>query len=83
MYLETGDPDRRVTDFASNTTAARGYFPVWLNCMADDVTLEGTMMSGAVTVKSAALRSDVVLTRNGRAWGKGTSPLRHVGAQRG
>jgi hypothetical protein len=29
-YLATSDPDRRVTDFASNTTAARDYFPVWL-----------------------------------------------------
>jgi hypothetical protein len=47
-YLETGDPDRTVTDFASNTTAARDYFPVWINCMADDVTLEGALMNGAV-----------------------------------
>ena len=47
-YLDTGDPDRRVTDFASNTTPARDYFPVWLNCMADDVTLEGALMNGAV-----------------------------------
>jgi hypothetical protein len=47
-YLETGDPDRTVTDFASKTTAARDYSPVWLNYMADDVTLEGTMMNGAV-----------------------------------
>jgi hypothetical protein len=47
-YLETGDPDRRVIDFASNPTTATNYFPVWLNCMADDVTLEGTMMNGAV-----------------------------------
>ena len=47
-YLDTSDPDRRVTDFASNTTTAREYFPVWLNCMADDVTLEGALMNGAV-----------------------------------
>ncbi len=47
-YLEAGDPDRKVTDFASNTTPARDYFPVWLNCMADDVTLEGALMNGAV-----------------------------------
>ena len=47
-YLDAGDPDRSVTDFASNTTAARDYFPVWLNCMADDVTLEGALMNGAV-----------------------------------
>ena len=47
-YLGAGDPDRPVTDFASNTTAAQDYVPVWLNSMADDVTLEGTMMNGAV-----------------------------------
>ena len=47
-YLGTGDPDQKLTDFANNTTAARDYFPVWLNCMADDVTLEGTLMNGAV-----------------------------------
>jgi len=46
--LEASDPDRRVTDFASNTAAARDYFPVWLNCMADDITLEGAFMNGAV-----------------------------------
>jgi hypothetical protein len=37
-----------VTDFASKTTAAKDYFPVWLHCLADDVTLEGAMMNGAV-----------------------------------
>jgi hypothetical protein len=47
-YLDAGDPDRRVTDFASHTIAARDYFPVWLNCLADDVTLEGALMNGAV-----------------------------------
>ena len=47
-YLDTGDPGRTVTDFASNTTAAKDYSPVWLNCLADDVTLEGAMMNGAV-----------------------------------
>ena len=47
-YLGTGDPGRTVTDFASKTTAAKDYFPVWLDCLADDVTLEGAMMNGAV-----------------------------------
>jgi hypothetical protein len=47
-YLDSPDPGRMVTDFASNTIAARDYSPVWLNCLADDVTLEGTMMNGAV-----------------------------------
>jgi hypothetical protein len=31
-----------------SATAAKDYFPAWLNCMAEDVTLEGTMMNGAV-----------------------------------
>jgi hypothetical protein len=53
-YLDTGDPDRKVTDFASKTTAARDYLPVWLNCMADDVTLEGALMNGAVRGAEAA-----------------------------
>ncbi len=46
-YLGAGDPDRTVTDFANNTTTSKDYFPVWLNCLADDVTLEGAMMNGA------------------------------------
>jgi len=45
-YLEATDPDRQVTDFASNTMAASDYFPVWLDCMAEDVTLEGALMNG-------------------------------------
>jgi hypothetical protein len=37
IYLESGgDP------------ALAGYFPAWLNNLADDVTLEGSMMDGAV-----------------------------------
>jgi hypothetical protein len=47
-YLESGDPDRTITDFAFSTTAARDYSPVWLHNLADDVTLEGSMMNGAV-----------------------------------
>jgi hypothetical protein len=47
-YLDTGNPDLSVIDFASNTTHARDYAPVWLKYLADDVTLEGTMMNGAV-----------------------------------
>ena len=47
-YLAGADPTRRVTDFASHTTAASDYFPVWLKCLADDVTIEGSMMNGAV-----------------------------------
>src|SRR6478752_4412649 len=47
-YLRRGDPARMITDFASHTTAAADYFPVWLHSLADDVTLEGSMMNGAV-----------------------------------
>ena len=47
-YLGAGDPGRTVTDFAFNTTAAKDYHPVWLDRLADDVTLEGAMMNGAV-----------------------------------
>jgi hypothetical protein len=54
-YLGTGDPDRVVTDFASHATAAKDYFPVWLKCLADDVTLEGSMMNGAVQGPDAVL----------------------------
>jgi hypothetical protein len=54
-YLAGADPTRRVTDFASHTTAASDYFPVWLKCLADDVTIEGSMMNGAVQGAEAAL----------------------------
>jgi hypothetical protein len=54
-YLGRGDPARVVTDFASHATAASDYFPVWLKCLADDVTLEGSMMDGAVQGPDAVL----------------------------
>ena len=47
-YLRSGDPNRTITDFAFHATAARDYLPVWLNNLADDVTLEGSLMNGAV-----------------------------------
>ena len=37
-YLETGDPDPRFT----------GYYPEWLDNLADEVTLEGSAMDGFV-----------------------------------
>ena len=37
-YLGIGDPDRRFTD----------YYPAWLDNLADDVTLEGSLLDGAV-----------------------------------
>ena len=36
-YLGTGDPGRRFTD----------YYPAWLDKLADDVTVEGSLMDGA------------------------------------
>ena len=47
-YLDGWDPDRTVTDFASKPVAAKDYVPLWLNHLAEDATLEGTMMNGAV-----------------------------------
>lgn len=37
-YLGSGDPARRFTD----------YYPAWLDNLADDVTLEGSLLDGAV-----------------------------------
>jgi hypothetical protein len=36
------------TLLASGDPALANYFPAWLNNLADDVTLEGSMMDGAV-----------------------------------
>lgn len=37
-YLDSGNPARRRTD----------YYPAWLDKLADDVTLEGSVMNGVV-----------------------------------
>ena len=37
-YLGKGDPDGRFTD----------YYPAWFDNLADDVTLEGSLLDGAV-----------------------------------
>jgi hypothetical protein len=37
-YLRSGDPARRFTD----------YYPAWLDNLADDVTVEGSMLDGVV-----------------------------------
>src|SRR6516225_804322 len=54
-YLASGDPARTVTDFAFHTVSAADYSPTWLNNLAEDVTLEGSMMNGAVQGADAAL----------------------------
>jgi hypothetical protein len=45
-YLQAGDPTGRFTD----------YYPAWLNNLADDVTIEGSLLDGA------ALGPDAVRT---------------------
>ena len=50
-YLRSGDP------------ALADYFPAWLDNLADDVTLEGSMMNGAVQGADAA-RSLLVYIRS-------------------
>ena len=51
-YLGSGDPARRRTD----------YYPVWLDNLADDVTVEGGAIEGAVQ-GAEAVRSIVVYAR--------------------
>ncbi|MBV9047225.1 MAG: hypothetical protein JOY58_03095, partial [Solirubrobacterales bacterium] len=49
-YLRGGDP------------ALADYYPVWLDNLADDVTLEGSMMDGAVQ-GAEAVRAALVAIR--------------------
>ncbi len=37
-YLGNGDPDRSLAD----------YYPAWIDSLADDVTVEGSLLDGAV-----------------------------------
>jgi hypothetical protein len=39
-YMGSGDPARRRTDYAD-------YYPAWLDNLADDVTVEGSLLDGA------------------------------------
>jgi hypothetical protein len=49
-YLGSGTPSvgLMVTQFNNVRVDSADYRPVWLNALADDVTLEGSMMDGAV-----------------------------------
>ena len=49
-YLGKGAPASGliVTEFNNVSVESTDYRPVWLNALADDVTLEGSMMNGAV-----------------------------------
>jgi hypothetical protein len=51
QYLSSGDP------------ALKNYYPAWLDNMADDVTLEGSMLDGVVQ-GAEAVRSVVVTIRS-------------------
>jgi hypothetical protein len=52
-YLGSGDPARRFND----------YYPAWLDNLADDVTLEGSLLDGAVQGPEA-VRTIVVTIRS-------------------
>jgi hypothetical protein len=51
-YLRSGDPARDLTD----------YYPSWLDNLADDVTIEGSAMDGAVR-GAEAVRTILVAIR--------------------
>jgi hypothetical protein len=51
QYLGSGDP------------ALEGYYPAWVNNMADDATVEGSMLDGAVQ-GAEAVRSVVLTIRS-------------------
>ena len=51
-YMGSGDPAERFTD----------YYPAWLDNLADDVTVEGSMLDGAVQGPEA-VRTIVVTIR--------------------
>ena len=51
-YPGSGDPARRLTD----------YYPAWLDNLADDVTLEGSVMDGAAQ-GAEAVRTILVTIR--------------------
>ena len=40
--------NKTLVEFNGRTVTASEYFPVWLNNLADDVTLEGSLMNGFV-----------------------------------
>jgi len=52
-YLEASDPAARFAD----------YYPAWLDNLADDVTVEGTLLDGAVR-GADAVRSVIVTIRS-------------------
>ena len=61
-YLGNGDPGRRITLFDGSEVERTGYRPVWVNNLADDVTIEGSAMNG-VAQGAEAVRSIVTFIR--------------------
>lgn len=61
-YPGNGDPARRITLFDGSEVARADYFPVWVNNLASDVTIEGSAMNGVVQ-GAEAVRSIVTCIR--------------------
>jgi hypothetical protein len=61
-YMGSGDPAHTLTTFDSESVNPTDYHPVWLNSLADDVTLEGSAMNGFVQ-GAEAVRSIVAYIR--------------------
>jgi hypothetical protein len=57
-----GDPARRLTQFDGSEVERTNYRPVWVNNLADDVTIEGSAMNGVVQ-GAEAVRSIVTYIR--------------------
>jgi hypothetical protein len=61
-YPGNGDPARRLTLFDGSEVERTDYRPVWVNNLADDVTIEGSAMNGVVQ-GAQAVRSIVTYIR--------------------
>jgi hypothetical protein len=61
-YPGSGDPARRLTLFDGSEVERTDYRPVWVNQLADDVTIEGSAMNGVVQ-GADAVRSIVTYIR--------------------
>ena len=61
-YPGNGDPARRITLFDGSEVERADYRPVWVNNLADDVTIEGSAMNGVVQ-GAEAVRSIVTYIR--------------------
>lgn len=55
---------KTLVEFNGQTVSAAEYYPVWLNNLADDVTLEGSIKHLRAEVIFALLFSDLVAKRN-------------------